>query len=58
MKTLKRVKSLLFMTFAALAIVLAVNASSEARGTGGHGFEGGHDGGSGAHQGLHAAVFL
>ena len=51
MKTLKRVKSSLFMSFAALAIVLAVNASSEARGTGGHGFGSGHVGGSGVHQG-------
>src|SRR4030095_14440558 len=52
MNTRKRVKSLLLLTFAALAIVLAVNASSEARGTGGQGFGGGHVGGSGVHQGV------
>ena len=35
MNTRERVKSLLFVTLAALAIVRAVSASSEARGTGG-----------------------
>lgn len=35
-------KKILFATLAALAIVLAVNAPSQAAGMGGRGFEGGH----------------
>jgi hypothetical protein len=51
MKKLKRVKDVLFRAFLALVIVLAVNASSEAQGTGGHGSGGGHVGGGGMHHG-------
>ena len=49
---LKRVKDVLFRAFLALVIVLAVNAPSEAQGTGSHGFGGGHVGGGGMHHGV------
>ena len=46
MNTLTRPKKMALMAFAALAIVLAVNAPSQAGGMGGHGFAGGHPGGA------------
>jgi hypothetical protein len=39
---LRRAKKVVFVAIAALAIVFGVNAPSQARGGGGHGFEGGH----------------
>ena len=52
MKKFKHSK-MAFVALAALAIVLAVNAPSQAAmGGGGHGFEGGHPGGAGEHHGF------
>ena len=48
MNKLRCARTFAFIALAALAIVLAVNAPSQARG-GGHGFEGGHPGESGMH---------
>jgi hypothetical protein len=45
-----RLKKLVFTAIAALAVVLAVNAPSQARGVGGHGSVGGH-GFAGGHPG-------
>src|SRR6266851_656246 len=50
MNKLTRSKKLAFVTLATLAIVLAVNAPSQAREMAGHGFGGGHPGGPGVHQ--------
>jgi len=57
MDKLVRPKKLAFMALAALAIVLAVHAPSQARGGGGHGggghgFGGGHPVGGGMHHGF------
>lgn len=52
MDKLRRAKQVAFVTIAALAIVLAVNAPSQARGGGGHGY-GGHPGGTFGHDGFH-----
>jgi hypothetical protein len=43
---LRRARKVAFVAIAALAMVLAVNAPSQARGGGGHGFGGGHPGGA------------
>ena len=45
MDKLRSPKKIVFVVLAALAIVLAVNAPSQARGMGGRGFGGGHPGG-------------
>jgi hypothetical protein len=47
-----RPTKIVFVALTALAIVLAVNAPSQARGMGGHGFGGGHPGGAVAHRGF------
>jgi hypothetical protein len=52
MDKLKRPRKLAFMALAALAIVLAVPGPSQARAMGGHGFGGGHSGGSGMQHGF------
>lgn len=50
-------KKMAFLAVAALAIVLAVNAPSQAADTGGHGFGGGHPGGAFAHHGFDGRHF-
>ena len=45
-------KKLVSMAFAALALVLAMSAPSQAAAMGGHGGGGGHSGGSGMHDGF------
>lgn len=52
MDRLTRAKNAAFVALAALAIVLAVNAPSQARDMGGHGFGSGHPGGAGVHHGF------
>jgi hypothetical protein len=52
MDKLKRLNKLAFVALTALAIVLAVNGPSPARGAGGHGFGAGQSSGSGMHQGF------
>jgi len=52
MDKLRRPKKLASIAFTALAIVLAINASSPVRAMGGHGSGGGHSGGSGMHDGF------
>jgi hypothetical protein len=49
---LRRARRLVFVAIAALAIVLAVNAPSQARGMAGHGSGGGHPGGAFGHHGF------
>ena len=49
MDKLTRPKKLAFVALAALAIVLAINAPSQARDMGGHSFGGGHPGGASGH---------
>jgi len=49
---LTRPKKTLFVAFAALAMVLAVNAPIQAAGFGGHGVGGGHFGGPAIHHGF------
>jgi len=53
METLRRTRHIVFIALAALTIVLAVNAPSEARGGGGggggHSSDGGHSGGAVGH---------
>jgi hypothetical protein len=49
---LTRAGKLAVVALAALAMVLAVNAPSQARGMGGHGFGGGHPGGADVHHGF------
>jgi hypothetical protein len=51
MKQPRRAKRMVFVALAALAIVLAVTAPSQAAGFGGHGPQGGHPGGGVEHQG-------
>lgn len=64
MDKLRRARGLMFVALAALAIVLAVNAPSQARGMSGHGFGGGHPGGGfahhdfGGHPGFHGGFGL
>ena len=58
MDKLRRATHVAFVAIAALAIVLAVNAPTQARGggghgLGGHGFGGDHPGGTFGHDGLH-----
>ena len=52
MDKVKRPRKLAFMALAALAIVLAVTAPSQARAMGGHSFGDGHSGGSGMQHGF------
>jgi hypothetical protein len=49
---LRRTKQVAFVAIAALAMVLAVNAPSQARGGGGHSFGVGHSGGAFGHHGF------
>ena len=51
MDKIKGLKKVTYMALAALAIVLAVNGSSQARAMGGHD-GGGHSGGNGMHHGF------
>ena len=53
MGRLGRATKLAFTAIAALAIVLAINVPSQARGAGGHGFGAGHPGGVVGHGGFH-----
>jgi hypothetical protein len=52
MDKLTRLGKLVFMAIAALAIVVAASAPSQARAMGGHGSAGGHPGGAFAHRGF------
>src|SRR5712671_375219 len=45
-------KRIVFVAFAALAMMLAVSPPSQAQGARGHGFEGGHGGGAMEHHGF------
>ena len=50
-------KRIVWPGFAALAIVLAISAPSQAQGVRGHGFEGGHGGGAMEHHGFEGHPF-
>src|ERR1700737_3020395 len=50
-------KRIVWAAFAALAIVLAISAPSQAQGVRGHGFEGGHGGGAMEHHGFEGHPF-
>jgi hypothetical protein len=54
---LTSLKKMAFVAVAAVAIVLAVNAPSQAAGIGDHGFAGGHSGGVAVHHGFEGHHF-
>jgi hypothetical protein len=57
MKKVAISKRIASVAFAALAMVLAVSAPSQAQGVRGHGFEGGHGGGAMQHRGFEGHHF-
>ena len=57
MSKLTRPSKMAFVVFVALALVVTINAPSQAASVGGHGFGGGHPGGAAVHHGFEGHHF-